>query len=181
MRPIIGSARVLTGARLAALLAAFVALAACSSEAAPSQSAAAALSTGTLVASAAVSPPPITSPTPSASAAVAKITPIPGAPDSGVVVKLTAKGVSWSVKQIDAPAGKTWRVAIDDRDTTGGFGVARHNFVVASGPSLAERIFQSPQFVLGTHTYEIPALPAGDYLFICTIHADKMTGALTIK
>jgi hypothetical protein len=33
----------------------------------------------------------------------------------------------------------------------------------------------------GTYTVDIPALPAGNYLFICTIHPDAMTGTLTIK
>jgi hypothetical protein len=56
----------------------------------------------------------------------------------------------------------------------------KHNFTVASGPTFPERIFQVPD-VAGTHTFDIPALPAGSYFFICTIHPESMTGTLIIK
>jgi len=113
-------------------------------------------------------------PTPKPTPVIVKITPIPGAPDSGKVVKLTAKFIAWSLTQIDAPAGKGWHVQIDNQDTD------FHNFTVASGPTAAERIFQSPNFNVGISTFDIPALPAGSYLFICTIHPETMTGKLTI-
>lgn len=167
-------------AGIAVFAVAVAALEACAATAGPSQGTAGTLpSAGSVVSPSASSTASATlSPTP----VVTKVTPIPGAPDSKVVLHLTAKGAKWSVESLDAPAGKVWHVEIDDQDTTGsGFGVARHNFTVASGPTVPERIFQSPNFEMGTWTYDIPALPAGRYLFICTLHADFMTGTLGVK
>jgi plastocyanin len=78
---------------------------------------------------------------------------------------------------LTAPAGKVWHVKIDNRDGA----PEHHNFAVASGRTFEERIFQSPNFFTGTFTFDIPALPAGSYLFICTVHPGVMTGTLTIK
>jgi plastocyanin len=115
------------------------------------------------------------SPAPSPSAAIVKVTPIPGAPDSKVTVAVVAVHTRWDPTTLNAPAGKVWHVKIDDQDA------GHHNFTVASGKSFEERIFQVKNFVKGTYTVDIPALPAGNYLFICTIHPDAMTGTLTIK
>jgi plastocyanin len=94
-----------------------------------------------------------------------------------VVVELTAAKTSWTPKTLKAPAGKVWHVKIDDRDVA----PEHHNFTVASGKTFEERIFQVPNFFTGTHSFDIPALPAGNYLFICTIHPDAMTGQLTLE
>ena len=114
-------------------------------------------------------------PAPAPTVAIVKVTPIPGAPDSGIVVKLTSKTDLWSVSHLDAPAEMGWRVQIDAADR------GTHNFTVASGPTVPERIFMSTRFEgVGTFTFDIPALPAGSYLFICTLHPERMTGTLTI-
>jgi hypothetical protein len=159
--------------QFAGLSAVLTLLAACSSAAlSPTASVAPALATA--------SPAPTvkgTSPhTPAPTPVIVTISPIPGAPDSGLVVKLTASLAIWSLSTIKAPAGKVWHVRIDDQD---GIPIT-HNFTVASGPAVAERIFMSPNFRFGISTFDIPALPAGSYLFICTIHPESMTGTLTI-
>jgi plastocyanin len=82
----------------------------------------------------------------------------------------------WDRIAITAPAGKAWHVAIDNQETS-----VLHNFTVASGKTFEERIFQTKSFLKGRFTYAIPALPAGSYLFICTIHAEVMTGTLTLE
>jgi plastocyanin len=159
--------------RLATLIAAVVALGACSSAAGPIPSTTIAVPTNTPV----VTPSPTLSATPSPTVAIVKITPIAGAPDSKTVVRLVAAQVRWDPTTLIAPAGKVWHVKIDNKDAP----PAYHNFTVASGKTFAERIFQSPNFAAGTFTFDIPALPAGSYLFICTIHPETMTGTLTIK
>lgn len=159
------------------LIVALVAIGGCSSAAVPSPSASSALPTQTSSATPVVLAPPAPSATPSPTVAIATITPIPGAPDSGVVVQLVALHVRWIPTTLTAPAGKVWQVKIENQDGP----PEHHNFVVASGKTVPERIFASPNFNKGIFTFEVPALPTGDYLFICTVHPDVMTGTLTIR
>jgi plastocyanin len=162
-----------------AFTAALVVLSACSAAALPSSSASAAPSA--VAVDVTPSPGPSTlapaSPAPPPTIAVVKVTPIPNAPDSNTVVKLIAARVRWVPTTLAAPAGQVWHVRIDNQDGP----PEHHNFVVASGKTVPERIYQSPNFNKGTFTFDIPALPAGSYLFICTVHADVMTGTLELR
>lgn len=187
MTLITGDARMRVMApRLVAVLAAVVAIGGCSAAAVPAATTSAALPTASPVAAAAATPSAPRSPAPSAIAAIVKITPIPGAPDSGTVLQLAVTPLKnigttltlWDRITLTAPAGKAWHIKIDDQDQK-----IDHNFTVASGPTFPERIFQTPNFSAGIHTFDIPALPAGRYLFICTLtgHADVMTGVLTLQ
>jgi hypothetical protein len=161
--------------RVVAILAAVIALGACSSAAVPAASTTAALPTASPAVTATASPSPATSPSPSV--AIVKITPIPGAPDSGTTLELVARGAKWDQTTMTAPAGKVWHVKVESKDTLG-----HHNFVVASGKTFPERIYTSKNLLpLTTVTYDIPALPAGSYLFICTVHPETMTGTLTLE
>jgi hypothetical protein len=162
-----------------AFTAAFLAFGACAPAAVPSSSVAAAASAVAVTESASPAPSTVASasPAPPPTNAVVTVTPIPDAPDSKTVVKVIAFHVRWVPTTLTAPAGKVWHVEIDNQDGP----PEHHNFVVASGKSVPERIYQSPNFNKGTFTYDVPALPAGDYLFICTVHADVMTGTLEIR
>lgn len=108
---------------------------------------------------------------------VVKITPIPNAPDSGITIEMTTNGFGFSLTNIDAPAGKIWHIHIV---RTGG-NFPPNNFTVASGPTTGEWIFHSTNLSLGEHTFDIPALPAGHYLFYCTIDPATMHGTVTVK
>ena len=120
-------------------------------------------------------PPPTAKPTPSP-AAIVVVTPVPDAPDSGVTDQLESLDAKWSLAELTAPAGKTWHVSIDAKDPLG-----MHNFTITSGPATEQRIFQSPKFGFGPHTFDLPALPAGTYAFICTLHADTMHGTIVVS
>lgn len=162
-------------ARLTAIGVAVLLVAACGASGAPSQEA---VTSPSAAATVAITPVAITSaPSLSASPAVVKITPIPGAADSGVVVKLATNGFRWSLRNIDAPAGRVWHIHIV---RTGG-NFPPNNFTLASGPTSAEWIFHSPNLSLGAFTFDIPALPAGNYVFYCTIDPESMHGTVTIK
>jgi plastocyanin len=165
-----------TGASLLALLTSALTVGACASPAPPSQSTTAAPSSASPHVAAGATPSAAASPSPSPTVAIVKVTPIPGAPDSKIVVQLVAAHAKWDLSTLTAPAGKTWHVKIDNQET-----FLKHNFTVASGKTVAERIFQSPNFGFGTSAFDVPALPAGTYLFVCTIHPETMTGTLTIR
>lgn len=107
---------------------------------------------------------------------VAKITPLPGAPDSGLSVTLVASHSSWSVSALTVPAGQVWHLILDNEDHN-----VPHNFVVAHRPELQSTIFGPAFNGIATMTFDIPGLPAGTYQFICSLHPETMTGVLTIK
>lgn len=131
------------------------------------------------------SPPPTATPSPSAALTpsptaskppIVKITPIPGAPDSGVLLKIVAASNRWDTSALSAPAAKIWHLELTNQERT-----IPHNFTVSSGPAYEERIYGTPNVKKGTFRYDIPALPAGSYLFMCTLHANTMTGTLAIQ
>jgi hypothetical protein len=126
--------------------------------------------------SAAPSAAPSSAPSPSA-AIIVKILPIAVAPDSKIVVGLVAKGGKWNKYTLVAPAAKVWHIKVVSQEPIG-----HHNFVVASGPTFPERIYTGKNLLpMATVTYDVPGLPAGSYLFICTVHPETMTGTLTLK
>jgi hypothetical protein len=108
------------------------------------------------------------------------VSPIPGAADSGVKVDLTVSKLFWSTASISAPAAKVWHLTIDDKDDASAVRDRVHNFTIENGPAVSQRIFTTGNFELGTHSFDIPALPAGTYDFICTIHPTLMRGTLTV-
>ena len=102
-------------------------------------------------------------------------TPIAGAPDSGLVLKLTAKSHAWDLKDLAGPAGNSFKIEVtnDDADP--------HNLVIASGTDLPSRLATLDKFSgPATKTLDVPGLPAGTYLFRCTLH-DSMRGELSIE
>ena len=123
-----------------------------------------------------------TTATPTATAA-GQVTPVPAptilpmvdAPDSNVTVELVAEEFSWDRGTISAPAEKVWHVEIDSRTD------ADHNFLVTTNAPVPQALYASETFGKGTHTYDIPGLPAGTYVFICTLHPSFMAGNLTIE
>ena len=162
-----------------ALTTALVALSACSATALPSSSVSAVPSAVAVDVTSSPGPSTFASapPTPRPTIAVVKVTPIPSAPDSKTVVKVVAAHVRWVPNTLVAPAGQVWHIEIDNQDGP----PEHHNFAVASGKTFAEQIYQSPNFNKGTFTYDVPALPPGAYLFICTVHPDVMTGTLELR
>jgi plastocyanin len=162
-----------------ALSAALFGLSACSATALPSSSGSAVPSAVAVDVISSPGPSTLASapPTPRPTIAVVEVTPIPNAPDSKTVVMVVAARVRWVPNALAAPAGQVWHIEIDNQDGP----PEHHNFAVASGKTFAEQIYQSPNFNMGTFTYDIPALPAGNYLFICTVHPDVMTGTLELR
>lgn len=86
---------------------------------------------------------------------------------------LEAYNVTFTQQALTVPAGKPFTVAFDNRDKV------PHNLEIrdAAGRSLfMGDIITGPKIVV----YAVPALPAGQYPFVCTVHPG-MTGTLTAK
>ena len=97
-------------------------------------------------------------------------------PASGppAAVTVAAKDIQFVEKTFTAPAGKPFGLAFDNQDA----GVP-HNIDIkdSSGASVYKgEIFNG----VATKVYDVPALPAGTYTYVCDVHP-TMTGTATLQ
>jgi plastocyanin len=117
------------------------------------------------------------SPAPSGGPAVSGAPPPSGGPPPSAAtgdVSLTAKGIAFVEQTIEGPAGKPFTLAFTNDDPSVPHDVA---FKDASG-AIAWR--GEPVTGVASKVYDVPALPAGSYTFVCTIHSN-MTGTATLN
>jgi mono/diheme cytochrome c family protein/plastocyanin len=99
----------------------------------------------------------------------------PGASQAptGESVKITAQGIKFLETEVSAPADTAFNIDFDNQDA----GIP-HNVEIkdASGTSIFKgEIFNG----VAVKTYNVGALPAGTYTFVCTVHPN-MTGTLNV-
>jgi plastocyanin len=100
-------------------------------------------------------------------------TPSMAAGDSYTIV---AMGVKFDLASLTVAAGKAFSIVFDNQDAGIPHNVAIHKDT-ATGPEIYKgEIFPG----VGTRTYAVPALTAGTYAFVCTVHPN-MVGTLTVK
>jgi plastocyanin len=89
-------------------------------------------------------------------------------------VTLTASGQQFTSPDISGPAGRAFTLAFDNEDPA-----IPHNVNIRK-PDGSEA-FKGEIFPgVATKIYQVPALPAGSYAFVCDVHP-SMTGTLTVK
>lgn len=89
-------------------------------------------------------------------------------------VQIEAQGIAYLQTAVDAPAGKPFTLAFLNSDA----GVP-HNVDIKAADGT--EVFKGEIFPgVDTRTYSVPALPAGTYTFVCSVHPN-MTGTLTVK
>jgi mono/diheme cytochrome c family protein/plastocyanin len=111
---------------------------------------------------------PGASPEPGASAAPSE------APGEGAVLEISAQNIAFDKDALEAPADTAFQIRFANNDA----GVP-HNVEIRdeAGTSIwVGDIFNGVE----TRVYDVPALPAGTYTFICTVHPN-MVGTLTVK
>jgi len=100
--------------------------------------------------------------------------PGPTAPAADVV--LTAQDVQFLETEFDAPADTPFTIALVNLDAGVPHNVAIHE-ESATGPEVWKGdIFNGVE----TRVYEVPAIPAGTYTFICTVHPN-MVGTANLR
>lgn len=118
-------------------------------------------------------PPPSEAPTAAPSGAPS------AAPSDGgemVVIDIAAQNIQFDVTEIEAPADQPFQIRFANNDAGVPHNVAVHKDS-ASGPEVWKGdIFNGVE----TRVYDVPALPAGTYWFVCTVHPN-MVGTLTVK
>lgn len=84
---------------------------------------------------------------------------------------ITAENIDYTTKDVKVPAGKAFTLAFDNRDKV------PHDVVIKDGGGAVKytgTLVTGPKIVV----YDVPALPAGTYSFVCTVHPN-MQGTIT--
>jgi len=118
-------------------------------------------------------PPPSATPTPAPTAAPSgEPSTAPSEAPDGQVITLVAQNVAYDLNAIEVTSGQPFTIEFANQDA----GVP-HN--VAIKDALGMEVFKGEIFNgVETRTYQVPALPKGDYTFYCTVHPN-MTGTLS--
>ena len=99
----------------------------------------------------------------------------PAASGATADVSIEAKGVAFVQTSFSAPAGKPFTIAFANQDPG-----TPHNIEIkdaAGNVAFKGDIFSG----VATKIYQVPALTAGAYTFLCLVHPTSMTGTATIQ
>ncbi len=130
---------------------------------------------------------PTPTPAPSAAPSAAPsgaATPAPsGAPSAApsgggaaVSLTLTAQGIAFDTDTLAVPANTPFTIVFTNNDA----GIP-HNVAIHEGSPTGTLVWAGDIFSgVETRTYQVPALAAGTYGFVCSVHPN-MTGTLTAK
>jgi plastocyanin len=117
---------------------------------------------------------PSAAPSPSGAAGSPAASAAPGA--AGTLLQLTASGIAYDQTDLAAPANTPFQIAFTNNDA----GIP-HNVSIHVGSPTGTEVFKGEIFSgTGSRTYDVPALPAGTYSFVCSVHPN-MVGTLTVK
>ena len=98
------------------------------------------------------------------------------APGAAVALQLTASGIAYDKTDLSAPANTPFQIDFTNNDA----GIP-HNVSIHAGSATGTEVFKGEIFTgTGARTYDVPALPAGTYTFVCSVHPN-MVGTLTVK
>ena len=89
-------------------------------------------------------------------------------------VKVIASGIAFTTPTVTAPADKPFVIDFDNEDAS-----VPHNIQIKDASGQVKFTGSTISGVTTTQ-YQVPALPAGSYPFLCTVHPN-MTGTLTAQ
>jgi plastocyanin len=119
-----------------------------------------------------LAPPATPSPAPTTSGEPGQTT----APGESVTLEISAQNIAFDTDTLEAPADTPFQIVFANNDA----GIP-HNVAIHEGTPTGPEVWVGDIFNgVETRTYEVPALPAGTYGFICTVHPN-MTGTLTVR
>jgi cytochrome c oxidase subunit 2 len=118
------------------------------------------------IAEANASPPPAPSGEPASS----------GQPGGTPPIAIAALNVAYDTSTLSAPADTPFQIEFDNQDAN-----IPHNVAIHEGSPTGPEVFRGEVFPgPAKMTYDVPALAAGNYGFICSVHPN-MAGTLTVQ
>ena len=119
-------------------------------------------------------PAPSVTPPPSSAASAGASG--PAASGSADQVVISALGIKFEQSTVTAPASTPFQIEFDNKDAG-----TPHNIAIHLGDVNGAELFKGEVFAgVATRVYDVPALDAGSYAFVCTVHP-TMTGTLTVE
>lgn len=99
-------------------------------------------------------------------------TPPTGGGDCELTIDISANNTQFDIDDFEVPADTAFCIAFENLEDV------PHNVAILSG---SEALFEG-SFLneAGSIIYEVPALPAGDYTFVCQAHVQAMAGTVTV-
>lgn len=99
-------------------------------------------------------------------------TPPPPGGECELTVEITANNIQFDIGEFEVPAETAFCIAFENQENV------PHNVAIYDG---GEALFTG-EFLneVGSITYNVPALPAGEYSFICDAHPQAMSGDVTV-
>lgn len=95
-----------------------------------------------------------------------------GSPAAGTI-ELTAQNIAFDKSELQVPADTAFQIVFHNQDAS-----VPHDVAIHEGSPTGAEVFKGDVFPgVDTKTYDVPALKAGTYGFLCTVHPN-MTGTL---
>ena len=92
------------------------------------------------------------------------------------VVVISATGIQYDQQTVTAPAGTPFQIQFANNAAG-----TPHNVTIHQGGATGAELFKGAIFNgVETRTYDVPALDAGQYTFVCTVHP-TMVGTLNAQ
>ena len=98
--------------------------------------------------------------------------PATGGGDCELTIEITANNTQFDIDEFEVPADTAFCIAFENQEAV------PHNVSILEG---GEHLFTG-EFLNqpGNIIYEVPALPAGEYTFVCDAHVQAMNGTVTV-
>jgi plastocyanin len=99
-----------------------------------------------------------------------------GSNGGGAMVTVTAQGIAFDTSTITLKADVENTIMFTNNDA----GI-QHNIAIFKDSSMAEQLFSGDLVTgVGSATYTVPSLPAGEYYFVCIVHP-QMNGTVVVE
>ena len=100
----------------------------------------------------------------------------PGGSGNPNLVMISALEIKYEQTTVTAPAGVPFQIVFDNKDAG-----TPHNVSLHLGGSTGAELFKGAIFNgIESRTYDVPAIDAGQYAFVCTVHP-TMIGTLNAQ